>query len=156
MWFYYIFLDPENMGIYIWIALLGASVANFMMILYVIFGGHFEFSGGHLRFLTTIMKIKRSLKQLYWIPWPWKHRYGYQNGAFRSFTYLVVMIFRDFWQPSWILKGICCSIKVILLNGFLDPENMGIDVRIALLGASLCKFLWFYVIFGGHFDFFGD
>ncbi len=39
--------------------------------------------------------------------------------------------------------------------GFLDPENMGIDIRIALLGASLRKFWWFYVIFGGHFEFFG-
>ena len=39
--------------------------------------------------------------------------------------------------------------------GFLDPENMGIDIRIALLGASITKLWLFFVIFGCHFEFFG-
>ena len=39
--------------------------------------------------------------------------------------------------------------------GFLDPENMGIDIRIVLLGAAITKLWWFYVIFSGHFEFFG-
>ena len=39
--------------------------------------------------------------------------------------------------------------------GFLDPENMGIDIRIALLGASITKLWLFLVIFGCHFEFFG-
>ena len=40
--------------------------------------------------------------------------------------------------------------------GYLDPENMVIDIKMALLGASLTKLPRFYVIFGGHFEFFGD
>ena len=38
--------------------------------------------------------------------------------------------------------------------GFLDPENMGIDISIVLLGASITKLWLFFVIFGGHFEFF--
>ena len=41
------------------------------------------------------------------------------------------------------------------LVGLLNPENMGIDIRIALLGASITKLWLFFVIFGGHFEFFG-
>ena len=39
--------------------------------------------------------------------------------------------------------------------GFLDPENMGIDIRIVLLGAAITKLWLFLVIFGCHFEFFG-
>ncbi len=51
------FLDPENIGIDIWIALLEASVAN-LWLFYVLFGGHFDFFGGHFEHLAVIMEMK--------------------------------------------------------------------------------------------------
>ncbi len=58
-----------------------------------------------------------------------------------------------------ILSFLAAIIKIkrstgVLIDsvGFLYPENMGKDIRITvlLLGASLPKLCWFYVIFCGH------
>ena len=44
---------------------------------------------------------------------------------------------------------------LVILRDSLTLKIMCIiDTRIALLGASLTKFLWFYVIFGGDFEYF--
>ncbi len=99
---------------------------------------------------------------------PWKHWHRHQNRAVRSTTYqcydytyfwqsfwILLWPFWAFWKLSWKLKS--ATVVLLLSNsiGFHDPENVGIDIRIALSEASLTKLWWFYVILDGPSEFFG-